>query len=50
MISAWWLLLIIPACICMGFWAKGLCECTSEETDSVKRHLIEQVRKGKGGV
>jgi hypothetical protein len=51
MISAWWLLTLIPA-VWFGIWIAGLLHAASDapDSESVKRHMIEQVRKDGGGV
>ena len=55
MISAWWLL-SIPVCLFLGYFINDLvtawrCVSTynSPDTDTVKRHLFEEVHKGMRG-
>ena len=52
MISAWWLLTLIPA-VWVGVFIAGLLSCAANsipDSNTVKTHMIDQVRKGKGGV
>ena len=52
MISALHLVWIIPLCVCVGFCVAALFRVASDspDSDSVKTHMLSEVRKGKGGI
>ena len=50
--SPLWLILIVPASVLFGLFAAGLCHAASDNMieDAITSHLMDEVRKGKGGL
>jgi hypothetical protein len=54
MISALNLIWIIPVSVCVGFCVAALFHIATDplppDSDSVKTHMLSEIRKGKGGI
>ena len=51
MVSLWWVIVALLAGIVVGFILAGLCHGASDvESDRERKHLIDEVRHGKGGI